>query len=220
MATGDQQDILQRLKSTLPPWFGDETPIIDGLLNGFAWAGSFVYGLIQYVRLQSRIKTATDAFLDMISADFFGIMLLRKINESDIRFRIRIIANLFRERATRNAIVRVLQDITGRTPRVFEPLRPMDTGGYGVGGFGFSVAGGYGSILLPFQCFVDAFRPEGSGIPLIAGYGVSSGGYGVASRAEYATTDMVQMSIQDAEIYEAIDSVKPAGTIIWTRINN
>lgn len=220
MATGDQSDILQRLKATLPRWFGDSTPILDALLQGLAWAGSFVYSLISYARLQTRIKTATDGWLDMIAADFFGSFLSRAANQSDASFRARIIINLFRERATRGGVIKVLQDLTGRTPLVFEPQRPMDTGAYSAPNSGYGMAGGYGSLLLPCQAFVTALRPTGTGIPLVAGYGISTGGYGVASRAELASMDMIQGAVTDADIYAAIDSVKPAGTTLWTRITS
>ncbi len=225
MATGDQKDILGRLKSVLPRWFGDSTTILDALLQGLAWAASFVYSLWAYTELQTRIKTATDGWLDMISADFFGMALPRRANQSDASFRSRIIINLFRERATRGGVVKVLQDLTGRTPTVFEPLRPMDTGAYAAPNSGYGLAGGYGSMLLPFQAFVNALRPTGSGIPNVGGYGGTAGGpgpggYGVTSQIEYASLSMIQGAVTDADIYAAIDSVKPTGTILWTRINS
>ena len=222
MATGDQQDVYNRLRGFLPPWFGDEddSPIITGILNGLAYAAAYVYSLISYTRLQTRIKTATDGWLDMIAADFFGDALLRAANQSDESFRARILINIFRERATRAGLIRVLQDLTGRTPIVVEPTRPMDTGSYGGPLIGYGVAGAYGSLLLPFQAFVTAFRPTGSGIPLIAGYGISTGGYSQPSRASYASMSMIQGSVTDADIYAAIDSVKPVATIVWARISS
>lgn len=222
MATGDQADFYRRLRVNLPPWFGDEadTPLLNGILNGLAYAAAYVYSLISYTRLQTRIKTATDGWLDMIAADFFGDTLLRAANQSDESFRARILINLFRERATRAGLIKGLQDLTGRTPVVVEPTRPMDTGSYGGPLIGYGVAGAYGSLLLPFQAFVTAFRPTGSGIPLIAGYGVSTGGYSQPSRASYASLSMIQGSLTDADIYAAIDSVKPVATIVWTRIRS
>lgn len=216
--TGDTQDTFGRIKALLPRWFSDNTPVLDSLLRGYAYCASFVYALITYAALQTRIKTATDGWLDMIAADFFGATLPRKANQSDASFRARIVVNIFRERATRAAIVRVLTDLTGRAPVVFEPMRPADTGAYGFA-YGYGVAGGYGSMLLPYQAFVTALRPTGTGIPLVAGYGSPSGGYGAASRAEYATQDMIQGAVTDADIYAAIDSVKPVGTTVWTQIS-
>lgn len=223
--TGDQQDFLYRIKSLLPRWFGDSAPILDGVISGLAWAGSFIYSLWAYAKLQTRILTATDGWLDMIAADFFGAAIRRAENQSDASFRALIIINLFRERATRAGIVKVLQDLTGRTPAVFEPLRPLDTGAYSAPNSGYGMAGGYGSMLLPFQAFVTAFRPSGSGIPNVGGYGGTAGGpgpggYGVPSEIEYASLDMIQGAVTDADIYTAIDSVKPVGTILWTRISS
>ncbi|WP_369952204.1 hypothetical protein [Ralstonia syzygii] len=220
MATGDQQDQFQRIKALIPKWFSDDTPVLDALLRGFAYAKSFVYGLIVYAALQTRIKTATDGWLGMIAADFFGSSLLRKSGQSDASFRNRIIINLFRERATRNGLVRVLTDLTGRAPVVFEPQRPLDTGSYGGPLIGYGVAGGYGSMMLPFQAFVTAYRPTSTGIPNVAGYGVSTGGYSRASQAEIASMNMIHGAVTDDDIYAAIDSVKPVGTTIWTRIAN
>ncbi|WP_454763388.1 hypothetical protein [Cupriavidus campinensis] len=222
MATGDQQDIYQRLRRSLPPWFPDEAdaPVITGLLQGLAYGAAFVYSLISYSRLQTRIKTATDGWLDMIAADFFGAALLRAANQSDESFRARILINIFRERATRAGLVRILQDLTGRTPVVVEPTRPADTGVYGGPLIGYGVAGAYGSMLMPFQAFVTAFRPVGTSIPSVAGYGISTGAYSTPSQAEYASMSMIQGSVTDADIYDAIDSVKPVATIIWTRISS
>lgn len=221
MATGDQSDAFGRLRALLPTgWFGDLTlaPVASALLQGYAWAISQVYALYLYARLQTRIKTATDGWLDMIAADFFGNTLMRTQGQSDASFRSRIVANMFRERGTRKAIVAVLTDLTGRAPVIFEPTRPADTGSYGGPAIGYGVAGGYGSLLLPYQAFVTAYRPAGSGIPLVAGYGISTGAYRTPSRSEYASTAMEANQIQDADIFAAVDAVKPAGTVVWVQI--
>lgn len=218
-----QADFEKRIKSTLPfRWFGDDSGnvvlngVIAGLANGFA----FISNLFDYAKLQTRIKTATDDWLDAISTDFFGTRLMRKTGQNDTSFRNRIIVNMFRERATRNAVKLVLEDLTGRTPVIFEPQRPLDTGAYGVSSsLGYGLAGGYGSLLLDYQAFVTAYRPSGSGIPLVAGYGVSVGAYGTPSLIEYGSLDMITGAVTDAEIYEAVASVAPAGTILWTNIS-
>lgn len=220
MATGDQNDVFLRIKAVLPRWFGSTAPFLDALLQGLASASAFVYSLYAYTKLQTRIKTATDGWLDMIAADFFGTTLRRSANQSDASFRAKIIVNLLRERGTRNAIIRVLTDLTGRAPKIYEPQRPFDTGAYAMPNSGYGVAGCYGSLLIPYQAFVVAYRQSSSGIPYVAGYGVSTGGYGVASRADYASITDVVGAISDADIYEAIDTVKPAGTTVWTRIDS
>ena len=275
MATGDINDCLARIKSALPSrWFVSPTPVLDALLAAPAYALSFCYSLYAYAQLQTRIKTATDGWLDMVAADFFGTALLRAPNQTDASFRARIIANLFRERATRAGVIKVLVDLTGRAPKIFEPLRPLDTGAYGVAAvLAYGVAGGYGCTQLPFQAFVTAFRQLGSGLPFVGGYGSvslnsqpgafytmwgvelpqqgtalnGSAGYGSllvnppvgsfymlgggmfipeqndavpTGQLEYASLSQVTNFISDADIYAAIDSVKPAATILWTRISN
>jgi hypothetical protein len=218
MATGDQQDQFQRIKALLPRWFADSTPVLDALLNGLAYIKAFLYGLIDYARLQTRVKTATDGWLDMISADFFGGALPRQAGQADADYRNAIIVAMFRELATRRALIQVLTDLTGHAPALFEPRRPLDTGSYGGPLLGYGMAGGYGSLLIPYQAFVSVPVAPGPGVPGIAGYGVPTGGYGKPSWAAYGSRQMLQGAIADADIYAAIDRVKPAATIVWTRI--
>lgn len=221
MATGDQTDIVARLTKLIPySWFESAFAIRDAIAAGIANAHAYIYSLLMYVKQQTRILSASDGFLDAIAQDFFGSSLIRSANQTDASFRARIIINIFRERATRHAIIKVLQDLTGRTPVVIEPQRPADCGAYGAPNIGYGVAGAYGSVLLAYQAFVIAYRPLGTGIPYVAGYGSSPGGYSQGSRAEYADLSLVQNTVADADIYAAIDSVKPAGTIIWTNISS
>ncbi|OGB23501.1 MAG: hypothetical protein A3I66_01480 [Burkholderiales bacterium RIFCSPLOWO2_02_FULL_57_36] len=192
--------------------------MLDAVLSGWAACWAFLYSLYAYARLQTRILTATDGWLDVIAGDFFGTAIVRKQHQTDASFRATIIINLFRERATRASVIAILTELTGRVPVVIEPQRPADTGAYSVPNTGYGVNGAYGSMLLPAQAFVTAFRPVGSGIPYVAGYGISTGGYGVASRAEYGSLSMIEDTVTDADIYAAIDSVKVAGTAVWARI--
>jgi hypothetical protein len=223
--TGDQQDILARLRMVLPVrWFPDNAPVLDGMLNGLASAWAWIYQQLQYVKAQTRIATATDVWLDIIASDFFGDRLSRRAGQGDAAFRDRIQRELFRERGTRGAIIAVLQDLTGRAPQVFEPARSTDTGGYASlsgagGGAGYGSAGGWGSLALPFQCFITAYRPVGSGIATVAGWGEPAGGYGRGT-IEYASLEMVQGQVTDDDIYTAVANVLPVAAIGWTRITN
>ncbi|QBJ80503.1 hypothetical protein [Aquitalea sp. USM4] len=132
MATGDQSDMFGRLKSLLPRgWFPDSTPLLDGLLWGYAQALAWLYSLYLFAKAQTRIKSATGGWLDIAAQDFFGTGLVRYSGQSDTSYRNRIVVNLFRERGTRNAMVKVLTDLTGRAPLIFEPARAADTGSYG-----------------------------------------------------------------------------------------
>lgn len=221
MATGDQDDFKARINALIPNgWFAvGSVPLRDAVVAGGAALLSFAYAVLGYARQQTRIGTATDGFLDMIAADFFGDQLPRRANQSDASYRARITSGLFRERGTRNAVVQVVTQLTGRAPVIFEPMRPADTGGYGAGA-GYGVAGGYGSMLLPTQSFVTAFRPLGAGIPNVAGYGVSSGGYAQASQADYASFNEIVTNVTDEDILAAINSVRPSGYTIWARVSN
>jgi hypothetical protein len=218
--TGDQEDMLARMRAVLPVrWFADSTPVLDGLLSGLASMWSWAYSLLYYVRMQTRIATATDVWLDVIASDFFGGRLQRRAGQSDDAFRSLIQNSLLRDHGTRQSIVSAVQDLTGRTPIVFEPMRTSDTGGYSLGGIGYRTAGGWGNMSLPFQCFVTAYRPTGSGIALVAGWGCAIGAYSVGT-IEYASLAMVQGQVTDSDIVAAIADVLPVTAIAWTRIEN
>ncbi len=219
MATGDSQDMLGRLKALIPPtWYGDDNPFRDAVLTACANSLAWCYSLYLYAKLQTRISTATDGWLDIAAYDFFGTNLTRQAGQSDDVFRNTIKTNLLRERGTRQSIINILEDLTGKTPIIFEPTRPQDTGCYGGPTLGYGMAGGYGSLVSPYQAFVTAYRPDGSGIPYVAGYSSTTFGYGIAWRGEYASQTMLTGYITDAQIYAAIASVKMEGTIVWVRI--
>jgi hypothetical protein len=213
MATGDQADLFTRLRSIIPSsWFPADAPVASALINAAAWALSSIYAQITYATLQTRIKTATDSNLDLISQDFFGNTLPRFINELDGAFRARILANLFVKGPTRRAMSAVLGLVTGRVPDIFEPSNPTDSGGWDGGAFWDSSMGRWGDPL-PYQSFVTAYRPTG----------------GTASLAEWDTwrmswdsygawSDIQPAQITDAAIIAAVESTRAIGTIVWMRI--
>lgn len=214
MATGDAGDMLARLRAVLPQrWFADDTPVLDAVLSGLAAAWSGLYSLLQTVSAQARIATASAQFLDMVSVDFFAGALPRRTGEGDAAFRVRIDRELLRERGTRAAITTVLTDLTGRAPAIFEPARAADTGAWATGSLGYGVAGAWGSLSLPFQCFVTAYRPVGTGIATV-------GGYSTAGVHEYADLDWIVVPVGDADIFAAVAGVMPAASIAWTQISS
>jgi hypothetical protein len=221
MATGDQNDISGRISALLPNgWFGDTTPVLDALLAGISSALASVYGLISYARLQTRIATATDGFLDLISYDFFGLGLPRKTSESDSAFRSRIQSELLLQRATRAGVSETLEILTGRAPIIFEPTRALDTGGLNTPSMGLNVAGRLGTYTMPCQCFIFAYRTLGQGVPNIAGLGIPTGALNTPSQAALINADMVTGAVQDSDIFAAADSAKVAGTALWMAISN
>ena len=223
--TGDQADFLRRLRAVLPArWFPDVAPVLDSLLSGLASGWALIYGSLQFVRAQTRIATASGVWLDIIGLDFFGSALSRRQGEGDGSYRRRLQLEMFRERGTRAAVASVLTDLTGRSPTIFEPARTTDTGGYGsvsaaVTGVGYGLVGGWGSLQLPFQSFITAYRPTSSGIALVSGWGQGAGGYGDGS-IEYGSLDMIEGQVTDADIMAAIASVLPVASTAWVAISN
>lgn len=219
--TGDQNDMVTRIKAVLPGrWFPDLTPVLDALLSGLGQAAAWAYSLLGYAKTQTRIATATNGWLDLVAQDCFGTRLVRELGESDASLRARIFRELLRPRATRPALAKQIQDITGSPGWIFEPTRPSDTGCWGgllsYAGPGAAGVGGWGNLDLPFQTFVVAHRPHSGGVPSVACYGGGAGGYG-AGAIEYADTSVTGTAM-DTEILAAIAGVLPACAIAWTRI--
>lgn len=219
MATGDVPDFLRRLKALIPNnWFTPgQSPLLDGVLTGFAQVFSFNYAQLAYLRLQTRIATATDGFLDLIANDYFGSRLFRQANQSDNSFRARILASILRKRNTRDAVTSIVTQLTGRAPIILEPTRPNDTGVWDGPGIGWDIAGGWGSLLLSYQSFVTVFRPAGQGVPNIAGWDISTGAWNTPSQLEWATASQVD-GLTDADLYAAVESVRPIGYTIWVAL--
>lgn len=222
---GDQADFVKRIKATLPlGWFSESNEILDSVLSGIGSAWSWLYSLIALVSEQTRIGTASGVWLELVAKDYFGLRLLRYSRESDNHYRQRILAAVLRERTTRTSMAQAVLDLTGRLPKVFEPGRCADTGGYGlspgsVGGLGYNTIGGWGNLNLPFQCFITAYRPIGTGIGTVTGWGCSGGGYGVGN-VEYANIALMEGTVSDVEILSAISENLPVATIAWTRITD
>ena len=213
------------MKQVLPlRWFPDDAPVLDIVLGGVAWAWAWVYALLQTVKAQTRILTATGMWLDLIALDYFGTGLSRRSGEADAAYRLRIQQELIRERGTRRAVVSSLTDLTNRLPVLFEPANAFDTGGYGgpgdtVGGLAYGCAGGWGDLCLPLQLFVTAYRPAGAGIAFVSGWCCGGGGYN-EGLLEYASLGMMQTQVTDTDIFDAITDVLPIGVIAWTRISS
>ena len=225
--TGSMSDIVSRLRTVLPRrWFGEQTPNLSAILSSIAAPWVWMYGLISYVHLQTRVDTATDSWLDLIAYDFFGSGLSRKLNESDLNYRTRVKAALLREAATRSAVSSGLEALIGSRPVIFEPANCMDTGCYGTlapgsittgTGLGYGSAGGWGSLQLPLQFFVTATRPAMSGVGLMAGYGTPSGAYGEGV-ISYTDLALLPGHVTDQDIESTLCSLLPANAVAWLRV--
>lgn len=220
ISTGSVPDIVARMKSVLPSrWFADSAPVLDGVLTGLSATWAMLYTLLQSIRAQGRIATASGIFLDIAAQDYFGGALVRRAGEADPAFSARIRANLLAPKATRGALEAAISNLTGRTPQIFEPANPSDTGGYGTNTLGYGVCGGYGSLNLPYQVFVMAFRPDATQISHTGGYNTGPGGYNTAPLC-YIDNSENTGAVDDAEIYSVIAATLPANAIAWTRLSN
>lgn len=159
-------------------WFPVDGEVINALAAAMADPAAFNFEQIRYVEDQTRLATATDAFLDLIAEEFIGKnRLLRRSGESDATYRARIKREILRARGTRKAISDALEELTGYKPRIVEPNNVRDTGNYGSLGSGQTHAvaynvgpGCYGSRQRPYEFYVDVVRPAGVGNPGIIGY--------------------------------------------------
>jgi hypothetical protein len=219
-----QEDIFRRIRKVLPGrWFGENTPVLDSVLNALAagWLSQFEF--LDYTKLQTRIVSATGSWLDLIARDYFGRRVGRRKAENDTSLRRRIYRELLRDRCTRSAVHDLLLDLTGKQPIIFEPTNPQDTGCYGspsspgAGTIGYCMCGGWGSMNLPFQTFIRAFRPTTPGVAMISGWNSPGGGFGVGYSA-YISAEMNSAQASDAEMYQEVSRVSPAGTILWMLI--
>jgi hypothetical protein len=222
--TGQIPDIVARLRATLAPWFPDpaQAPVLTSILTSQADQFAFIYQYLQFAANQTRIKSATGGWLDLIAWDYFGARFLRRINESDASFASRLIKELVRPRQTRAAITQLIVDLVGTPPQIQEAWNPQDWGCYGnpAGGCGYGLAIGYGSLQYPNQVFITTLTLPGSGIPGVAGYNTYFGCYGggVGSRSEYCDLSQITGALTNAELYADISQVIAAGTIAWVSI--
>ncbi|MDE8345609.1 MAG: hypothetical protein POH28_05460, partial [Acidocella sp.] len=167
---------------------------------------------------QARVMTASGVFLDIAARDYLGGSLCRRVQEPDGAFSQRVRAQLVAGRATRASLSAALLGLTGRAPWIFEPLNATDTGGYNVS-LGYNMAGGYGSLGLPQQFFLTAYRPVQAASGNAGGYVAGPGGYDTGPMA-YTDPSTVASVIGDGEIYAAIASVLPTVAVAWTNISN
>lgn len=226
MATGDQADMQARLKGLLPPsWFAGSTPVLDSLVAGFATPLAWAYSLYAYVLLQSRITTASGVWLDRSAWDFFGARFVRRPTEPDAAWRARILPEILRERGTRKGIVQAVTDLTGRAPEMIEFTNGLDNGSLGGPYIGLGRAGHLGSLNMPNQVFLTAYRPATSGIPNVPGLGITATATGSVLAGLGRTGRLSDVSeivgpVTDADIYRTVAETQAAGVIVWTAIQS
>lgn len=196
------------------------SPLLDALRSGVSGLFAFLYAIFQYLKKQTRLATATDGFLDLWGSDYLGLNVRRETGQSDASYRAVLQANVIRERCTRRAVIKVLTDLTGTAPIVIEPGRPNDTGAWDGPGLGWDVAGYWGGVTeLAFQCFVIAFRPQGSGLNNVAGLDTNLAAWDTPSQLEWIDLSFITDFLTDTDIANALESVRPAATTVWLQIH-
>jgi hypothetical protein len=208
------ENLVEVLFKYLPPWWADNNPILDAILRGFGSIAAFIYCNLVYIKLQTRIKTATDINLDYIALDFFGNLLKRCQNESDDVFRQAILKLLLAPRVTRQAMIDRLTDLTGRTPLIYEAFE-------GTGNF-------YNHALLnsptstlsgngAYQAWITAYRPlaptQNTSVFLNNTAFETADSY-------YGSSGDSGSCVTDEDILNTIEITKAAGTLMHVTISD
>jgi hypothetical protein len=214
--------MLDRLMKYLPKgWFPNPSENVSGVMAGGAYGLQFIKDLTDYADKQTRIKTSTDGWLDIVAADFFGEnQFPRQPGETDPHYLTRIRINMFREAGTLNAIKSILKELTGNDPTIYELF-------YGDNGDTLNYAEAYPvgyptaaaptpHTSVPYQAFVIAYL----GIPNTASGFFGYDTYGFAYDVGFAYAPPARSLIDEQLIYQAVAAVKLFGTIVWVQIKD
>jgi hypothetical protein len=220
----DTPDFVERLRSSLPKrWFAPEAATVGSLLSSLASSWEYLYGLLQYVLIQSRISTATGPWLDLASLDYLGHRLPRRASEPDLNYSGRIRGAILQEAASRSAVLGGIEALVGTPPSIFEPANCGDTGGYGGGelwgdqGVAYGASGGWGNLAIPYEFFITVHRPPSAGVGMLSGFGCSEGGFG-SGVAAYGDLSLVATQATDTDIRNGLLALIPLQATAWLRI--
>jgi hypothetical protein len=219
MAIGDNADMAARIRRCCRRGSENRTRWSDALVAAAAVVLAFAYSLFAYAKAQTRIRTASGIWLDIVAQDFFGTRIVRAAGQNDDSFRSIILANLLRPQATRQAISDVIEALTGFAPRSSSRSAQWTAAPMASAMAAMGALGPMDRSPFPPKHFWLRIA-HGSRASQRAGYGASSAGYGVGSQAEYASLDMLGARVTDGQIYDAIAQSKAVGVTIWTRIRN
>lgn len=216
-------DFTSRIVQLLPQaWFNDAAKAPGGnlwaIVSGMAATDADCFARIGSLRRNLRLLSAeTLADLSIIAQDFFGLALPPRSGESVESYRTRIGLGLFLADGTRDALHSALKRLVGQDPVIIEPWNPGDCGAWD-GPIGWDVAGVWGDLDLPWQGFVRTRRPTSSVVvdgPVVGAWDGLAGW----DQPNLAFNDSIQAQvIPDSVVYEAINAVKPEGTIVWVQI--
>lgn len=197
-----------------PPWWDDENPILNAILIGFGSIAAFIYCNMVYIKLQTRIISATDINLDYIALDYFGNLLKRCPGESDDTFRDAILKLLLAPRVTRQAMIDRLTDLTGRAPIIYEGFE--GDGNYYNHAFLNSPTSTLGGSA-PYQAWITAFRP----LPATENTSVFLNHTAFENAVSYYGSEgQSGACVTDADILNTIEITKVAGTLMHVTISD
>jgi hypothetical protein len=232
----------QRIAQNIPRGWLSQSALFNGIASlKFLTIGQqlqFVYQGMQYALKAQRLAGETSPELDNASLDYFGsvvgplsvLALPRKAGQSDSSYLSQISSRLLARGVTRDNIIADVKAFSGAILTLFEPRRPADTGAYGTGqeavfqNLAYNVAGGYGSLELPYQAFGQISAVPGLLVPNVMGYyppaptfpspPTALGGYGVGA-ISYINASGSSTTPTQAQIFEYISDLILAGTVLW-----
>jgi hypothetical protein len=220
---GDKNNFIERLKQVLPTnWYGEipetkegkNNDVLVSLLSGFATLDSFIYSIMEYVKEQMRIQTATDDNLDLIACDYFGDFLIRFPGTNDTDFRRQILATLLEEMATREGMRKAIFNLTGYYPIIWEPFNPDDTGAYNVPNWGYNTGGGYGGHI-PYNFWITVYV-DGSVMDSYGSLNTETWGYNgieLGDNGAYGNPSLLSTTLTYEQVLAVINRVKVGGTV-------
>lgn len=207
MSTGDRDDIEKRIKEYFPPWFNSEIPLVNLAIKAAAQVYSFIYSFYTFAKKQIRIRTSTGEFIDLAAEDFLGDNFKRRKDESDDDYKNRLLANIFPYPPTRAGMIRALENLTGRTPIIYES--ELDGGYYNVNLF-YNIST-YG-FDQPYVAYIIAYRPKTKFTGGV--YALNRNTFLNRTAFAYQEADF-NISVTDQDIYDLINRVKCYGTRIY-----
>lgn len=205
-------DYKQIGEQSFPPWCGEEHPILDALIGANAKVATLIQQQLSYIKLQTRIKTATDVNLDNISIDFFGEGFLpRYRNEGDDSYRNRILAFLLLEKSTPKGLKAGIKALTGIEPVLFEA---NITGDYYNNNFYYNHSF-YGSTTAAYNFWITVFRKVNTSSAYRSFY---NGDFYYNANSYYAPRIDEQVQLTNEDIFKMVNFFKPQGTVAHVTI--
>lgn len=214
----------QRMAALIPRgWASDNAKQQGGVLYALLYTIgtqlNFLLSETQYALGGTRIQTATSPELDIDSQDYLGNALPRPPGMTDAVYAQLLINSIIREGCTRKAVSDAVQKLTGVAPRIIEPWNMADTGARDTLSSYRDVDTAANPLEntnpgLRYQGFINTILPPLTGLsgnPLLTR---DDGGYRDSNEYRIEVTAISGLQ----QLYQAINAVKPEGTISWVRI--